>query len=308
MNFLVSRSSISSAHFENLIMLRLLVLVSVLVSLAVSQILPEAPMEWLELKVQASKFSDTNVIYIGPSELHGRGVMAGKRIKKPGRIPFLQFFEVSMLDSAPAATVGDSKQQHQQQEEGEMMHSPGYIPLGSDLELRGGITVREGIAACKENEECTGITFRSDSKDMDHRPVSGINFKSKGNVVDDVLWHSYVKKSRSYTQVYFPLGCNGNYLSKAELAAVGDREAVACAARLLYHSCKPTCKMVQESVGEDFAVPGLPWTKGRVRSYYLHALWPLAEGEELSVDYNTIPFVMSPVEREMFVCGGSSEL
>jgi hypothetical protein len=289
----------------------LLVLVSVLVSLAVSQILPEAPMEWLELKVQASKFSDTNVIYIASSDLHGRGVMAAKRIKKPGKIPFLQFFEVSMLDSTPAAAVGsDSKQRHQQQEEEEeeMMHSPGYIPIGSDLELRGGITVREGIDACKENRECTGITFRSNSKDMDHRPVSGINFKSKGNVVDDELWHSYVKKSRSYTQVYFPLGCNPIYLSKAELSAVGDREAVACASRLLNHSCTPTCKMVQESVGDDLAVPGLPWTKGRVRSYYLHALRPLAEGEELSVDYNTIPFIMSPVEREMFVCGGSSEL
>ena len=58
--------------------------------------LPDAPIEWLELKVQAAKFSDTNVVYIAPSKIHGRGVMSARKIKRKGKIRFLQYFGIAL--------------------------------------------------------------------------------------------------------------------------------------------------------------------------------------------------------------------
>ena len=109
--------------------------------------LPDAPVEWLELKVMASKFSDPNVVSIGPSELHGRGIMLAKNVKKAGRIPLLQFFEVSML--------GVEKME---QSAGGMVYREGFIPAGSDLDLgadkEGGLwTSEEAIKACEDSEE-----------------------------------------------------------------------------------------------------------------------------------------------------------
>jgi len=121
-------------------------------------------------------------------------------------------------------------------------------------------------------------------------------------VLEGANWHSYVKAKRSISQVYYPLSCNAMFLSRKELEATESRDIVACAARLLNHHCEPTCKMVSEDMGPDFAIPGMPWTKGRVQAMYLHALRPLKEGTELTVDYNTIPYIMSVLESKQFVC------
>ena len=272
--------------------LNLLVLTIAMIA-AVS--LPDAPVEWLELKVMASKFSDPNIVSIGPSELHGRGVMLAKDVKVAGRIPLLQFFEVSMM--------GADKME---QSAGGMVYRQGFIPAGSDLDLgadkEGGLlTSEEAIKACEDNEECIGITYyRSDEPDKQREEK--VLFKSKGNVMDGANWHSYVKSELSVSQVYYPLGCNAQFLSKEELEASDKNDIVACSPRLVNHSCHPTCVMISESMGTDFAIPGMPWTKGRVKGLYLHALMPLKAGTELSVDYNTIPYVMSVEEKAMFNC------
>ena len=225
-------------------------------------------MEWLELKVAASKFSDPNIVSIGPSELHGRGVMLSKDIKKGGRLPLLQFFEVSMLDA--------DKMAHG------MVYRAGFIPAGSDLDIvvsgadknSSALTPNEAIKVCEDHEDCVGITYFSSDIPDNHRPEASILFKGKGNVIEEVNWHSYVKSELSKSQVYYPLGCNGQFLSREEVEASDSRDVVACSARLVNHSCQPTCSMISEPMGEDFAIPGMPWTKGRVKGIYLYALSP----------------------------------
>lgn len=255
--------------------------------------LPDAPIEWLELKVQTAKFSDTNVVYIGPSEIHGRGVMSTRRIKRAGKIKFLQYFEVAYY--APTAMAGAEQDE-------EMAYIKGFIPEGGDIGILGEISVKEAIRQCNANEECEGITYRSHKDDVEEIPASGINFKAKGNVMEHDDWRSYIKKKRASTLVSYPLGCATTHLNSAELEAAPSKELVACGARLVNHSCKPTCEMVPEDMGADFAVPGLPWTKGRVKAIYLHALGPIDENEELTVDYNTLPGLMSETEQNALGC------
>lgn len=304
-----TKACIIAVHEKDMAVMRclgwlLVYVIATAVRVAAQAILLDAPIEWLELKVQSSKFSDPNVVYIGPSEIHGRGVMAAKRIRQAGKVKFLQYFEVSHFDSKEDAESG------QEGQEG-LTYVQGYIPEGSDIDVMGGITVKEGIKFCSENAECAGITYRVEKGESDDSsevvPSKGIVFKSKGNVVDNDEWHSYIKKEYGSKLVNFPLGCSNTHLSRTELAAVHSKDLVACASRLVNHSCKPTCKMVAEDMSAEFAVPGLPWTKGRVKALYLHALRSLAEGEELTVDYNTVPFLMSPVEERNFICRTDDE-
>ena len=270
-------------------------------TIVLSQKLPDAPVEWLELKVAASKFSDPNIVSIGPSELHGRGVMLAKNVKKAGRLPLLQFFEVSMLGA-----------DYLEQGEGGMVYRAGFIPTGSDLDIKAEkkgsiLTPEEAIKACEGHDDCVGITyFAADAPDK-YRPEASILFKGKGNVIEGANWHSYVKSALSVSQVYYPLGCNSQFLSRYEVEASSPRDVVACSPRLINHSCRPTCRMVSESMGDEFAIPGMPWTKGRVQGMYLHALTALGAGTELSVDYNTIPYVMSTEEKAMFQCKEEEE-
>ena len=283
-----------------------LVLVYIIVTLFAhieAEVLFDAPIEWLELKVQSSKFSDPNLVYIGPSKIHGRGVMAAKNLKE-GKLRFLHYFEVSHLGDAEGAA-----------EAWGMTHEQGYIPEGSDISVVGGISVKESIQQCAGNYECVGVTYRSEENQSEDTggglevvPKMGISFKAKGNVVYSHDWRSYIKKERSSQLVSFPLGCSPMLLSRTEMAAAPSKELIACGARLINHSCNPTCKMVTEDMPSDFAVPGLPWTKGRVKAVYTHVLRPLKEGEELTVDYNTLHFLMGESETKQFVCEANEEL
>ena len=260
--------------------------------------MPDAPIEWLELKVQAAKFSDTNVVYIAPSKIHGRGVMSARKIKRKGKIRFLQYFEVSHYDPTSSGETGHDNG---------MTYIKGFIPEGADIGILGEISVKEAIRQCSENEECLGITYKSSTDDVEEIPESGINFKLKGNVIEHHEWGSYIKKERAYTLVQYPLGCTSLLLNRAELEAAPSKELVACGSRLINHSCKPNCEMVSEDMGPEFAVPGLPWTKGRVKGLYLHALGPIDEDEELTVDYTTLPLVRSEDEERLLTCDAEDQ-
>ena len=153
-----TKACIIVVHEKDMAVMRCLgwLLVYFIGTVAAQAILLDAPIEWLELKVQSSKFSDPNVVYIGPSEIHGRGVMAAKRIRQAGKVKFLQYFEVSHFDSKDAESGQEG-----------LTYVQGYIPEGSDIDVMGGITVKEGIKFCSENAECAGITYRVEKGESD---------------------------------------------------------------------------------------------------------------------------------------------
>jgi hypothetical protein len=248
--------------------------------------------EWVKLKDAATSFTDFASIHIGPSTIHGRGVIATKNIPA-GRISFLNYFALGPIVNYSNIQWG-------------LTHGKGYIPEGSDIKIMGNTRPVDAANECNQLEKCIGFTFSgifNDSNDFKGTMI----LKGKGNVIEFEGWHSFTKASKSFDQVYFPVPC-GPMLTAADRDRASDKNVIACAARLVNHNCNATCESVMEDVGNDFVIPGLPWSGGReIKAMYLHAKRDLVAGDELSLDYNTIPYVMSEAEEKMFKCPSSSE-
>ena len=248
--------------------------------------------QWAALSKQAAQFSDLESFHVDNSTLHGRGVLASRPLAK-GRLHFLQFFEVLEETALPQSRL------HLLLDSDKLSFKQGFIPEGSDLATKHNVPVEVALAECSADTNCVGVTFQPPN---DGKPPAFVVYKGKGNVVSHSDWHSYIKRSKASSPVYYPLGCNSHLLSLDQKDSSPSRGLAACGARLVNHHCEPSCEMAVEQMGADFAIPGMPWTKGLVRARYLHALRELQKGEELTVDYNQIPFVMSTHEKTMFRC------
>lgn len=233
---------------------------------------------WELVQGQALQYTDLDMFHVGPSKIHGRGVIASQAITKGTRIGLMWF---DFLSDPPAAAESHTG----------FKHKRGYIPVQGDLGVHT-VTLAEAKTKCQQQEACQGITFQAKELPLAEERVS-VTFKDKSNVVANNNWHSFIKPgARSVS--YYPITCNSEYFPALLPAYLSPDELNVCFPRMVNHNCDPSADVTWVEMEEEFGVPGLPMTQGRrVRAWYMRAGKDIAVGEELDLNYAVFPTYMS---------------
>ena len=228
-------------------------------------------------------------MHVGPSQIHGRGVMASKAVAKGTELGLHWYdylFQQSSCNAQPDA----------------LSPRRGYVPDGGTLFSKT-MTVEAAQSECAGLPECLGITFdlgeggtcvagadrAADSSGSDN--CAGeifIEFKDKATVIEYARWRSFVKASRHMT--YYPFSCNAPmYPEGEERAEISSEQAMACWPRWVNHACRPNTAIAFHPV--EAVVPLMPWARC-VREVRAVALRDLEAGEEMTLNYETLPLYM----------------
>lgn len=257
------------------------------------------------------KWTDLSLLSIGPSQIHGRGVFAAKNIAQGERLG-LAWFDFYMTDAACRAENSSYLQPTKR----------GYISDGGTLKIET-MTVEAGIEQCSKWDKCKGITFQDpiensvcptspttdDNADIGQcraNEVRVIEFKDKSQFGEDRNWQSFVKPGMRYV-TFIPHTCMSNFYPEGgrDRAAISDENALSCWIRWVNHGCEPSVDIVFENMSEDFALPGMPWSRC-VRSVTVFALRNIIQGEELTLNYEPFPSYMMRSVEGVAPCNSSS--
>ena len=239
---------------------------------------------WDDVLAQASEFSPRyDLIRIQTSAIHGRGVVAAGAIAKGTKLT-LQWFDYVAHDGA--SQEGDTLRDG-------LRHADGYIPSGNDIR-RESMLVAAARVKCFADAACQGITFQH-ADPTPSVPV-WIDFKTTTDVSGTAggageEWHSWVRTDVEERRiVFFPLTCGSLIFPKLLPLDLPPAGLLACSARMVNHACDATIDIVAEPMPADFAIPGIPYTRGRdVKGWYAIARRDLSEGDEITVNYFTTP-------------------
>ena len=237
---------------------------------------------WDDVLAQASEFSPRyDLIRIQTSAIHGRGVVAAGAIAKGTKLT-LQWFDYVERDGAPQE--GDTLRDG-------LRHADGYIPAGNNIRNEI-MLVAAARVQCFADAACQGITFKH-ADPTPSVPVM-ISFKTStdvSGVAEIDTWHSWVRTDVEERRiVHFPLTCGSLIFPKLLPPDLPPAGLLACSARLFNHACDATIDIVAEPMPADFAIPGVPYTRGRdVKGWHAIARRDLSEGDEITINYFTCP-------------------
>lgn len=243
--------------------------------------------EWSSLLSQASLNSDLALFRLGKSDIHGRGVIVSRDVRKGERLGtvWYDFFHSEEECRVPPNQLRGAQR--------------GYLSNGGTVKHVSEMPLSTAIAYCQASNECKGLTFPQagnfsscllgsavQGECSDAPVVLDVEFKNHTNFVEYPGWTSFLKPARQVS--YWPLGCNQQYPVGDDRLNMPEEHALGCWPRWVNHLCDANAHVVFADMPPDFVIPGLPWSKC-VRAVTAVASRDIPSGSEITHNYEALP-------------------